>query len=169
MSPRTAALSRIALSLTVLGGCGGSGQMPYNGPKTPPDTRNQVTITQGVWGNVWFWQGNFMPGPGPPSGTITAVERDVLMYEPTKISSCERSPEDGSIIDIDSKLVATTRSNATGFYQLSLPPGSYSVFVKEGSAYMVLIGSSDDFLSQVTVTQGHVTKAQLDIKYEAYE
>ncbi len=56
----------------------------------PPDNAYKVSIKQGVWGNVWFWEGNFMPGDGNTSGKITPVVREIYIYEATKFNEVER-------------------------------------------------------------------------------
>jgi len=154
-------LSLLAVSLSTLAGCGGGGAN-YPGTQFPPDTRSQVTISQGIWGNVWFWEGDFMPRPEsePSHGTVTPVVREVFVYEPTGVMPWTGG---GSDIAVNTKLVAKTASNSTGFFQTSVPPGKYSVFVKEGQR---LIGSSDG-LNIVTVVPGAVSKIQLDILHNA--
>jgi hypothetical protein len=152
-------LCLIAISLVALSGCaGGDISMPH-------DTQGQVTITQGLWGNVWFWEGNFMPGTSA-DGSVKPVVREVLIYEPTKMEPGTPGPLFNSI---STKLIATTTSNASGFFQISLPPGDYSVFVKEGSQYYAGGGDGEGYLMRRTVAPGAVTKVQVDITYKAYE
>ena len=56
----------------------------------PPDNSYKVTISQGVWGNVWFWEGNFMPTTDNSSnGKITPVIREIYVYEATRFDSVE--------------------------------------------------------------------------------
>ncbi|MDZ7765838.1 MAG: hypothetical protein U5K00_15710 [Melioribacteraceae bacterium] len=42
-----------------------------------------MTISEGVWGNVWFWEGDFMPGS--PDGTITPVIRGFTFIKLPKV------------------------------------------------------------------------------------
>ena len=143
--------------LSVLAGC------EKGGSKLPPDTRNQVTISQGVWGNVWFWEGNFQPTE--PTGTVTAAERQVLIYEATQGDSVSFAGG-GFYREIRTKLIGTTSSNKTGFFQLALPPGEYSAFVKEDSLYWQGTGNSIG-IGGFTVLSGSITKVQIDINYHA--
>ncbi|XOV92170.1 MAG: hypothetical protein ACFHWX_18415 [Bacteroidota bacterium] len=41
----------------------------------PKRNGDMVTIEQGIWGDIWFWEGDFMPIC--PSGTISPVERTI--------------------------------------------------------------------------------------------
>jgi hypothetical protein len=164
MSGRNLLLLLVLMSLAVLSGC--SGGAPGRLAPTPPSTQGQVAITEGVWGNVWLWEGDSMPGTSGNGITITPVVREVLIYEPTNMSSCVPGPP-GFIREITTKLVATTTSNATGFFQVSLPPGTYSVFVKEGSLYVWTGPDGNGILHPVTVVPGSVTKTQLDIRRDS--
>lgn len=133
------------------------------GIKFPPDTSKQVTITQGVWGNVWFWKGNFQPWN--PTGTVIAVERQVLIYKPTPFDSVTMA-DMVFYRTIRTKLIAATASNRTGFFQQELPPGNYSVFVKEDSLFWMGVGNSIG-IGGFTVWPDSVTKIQININYAA--
>ena len=134
------------------------------GNSIPPDTFKQVTITQGIWGNVWFWEGNFMPGS--ENGTITPVEREIQVYEATRHDSVTFAG--GSFYrDILTRLVATTRSNRSGFYEVALPPGKYSLFVIEDSLYYANPSDSASHIQPGTVTENQITKVQINIDYRA--
>lgn len=135
------------------------------GVPTPPDTSSQITITQGVWGNVWFWSGNFMPGSA--TGTITPVRREIFVYEATRWDSVERDVSGRFYRAIHSKLIAHTESNSTGFFQVSLPSGKYSFFVLEDSRYYASEGDSVGDYSSATVLPKTVVKRQIDITYSA--
>jgi hypothetical protein len=132
----------------------------------PPDTKVQVTITQGVWGNVWFWSGNFMPMS--ESGTVTPVVRQLFIYEPTPYDSVIHAKRLGGFYrTINSKLVTTASSNSTGFFQVSLPPGNYSIFVKEDSLYWMGMSDAMGIIGGFKVSHSAITKMQVDINYEA--
>ena len=92
------------------------------GPGRPKDTADQITITQGLWGDVWFWEGDFMPSAsGDQSGKVTPVERDVWIFDATRNDSVVGAG--GAFYrQILTTLRAKTRSNRTGFFQVALPP-----------------------------------------------
>lgn len=128
----------------------------------PPDTSNQVTIEQGIWGNVWFWEGDFQP---VGFGKITPVVRTVCVYELTPLDSgvIGSRPFYSQIL---TQLIASTQSNSTGFYQVTLPEGEYSVFVKEDSLYYAN-PTDGQFINPVEVVRDSVTKVQIDVMYKA--
>ena len=153
--------SALLLALVVSGCNEPAGRRPYR--EFPPDTRSQATIQQGVWGNVWFWEGDFMP---PGWGTITPVSRTVYAYELTSYDQVEQVGYSPFYWSIRSRLVGSTTSNSTGFFQMVLAPGRYSFFVREGSQFYAN-GDDGKYIMPATVETGLLTKVQIDITYKA--
>lgn len=137
------------------------------GRKLPPDNHERVTIKQGIWGNVWLWQGDFMPSTETElRGSITAVSREVRIYEPTSMQ--ETVPSIGTrFTRINSRLVGTVESQGNGFFQVSLPPGQYSLFVREDSTFYANWFNGQGYVLPVTVAKDSVTKFQVDLTYGA--
>jgi hypothetical protein len=150
-------LSAISLS------CGDMATVPIQ-PEMPGD---QVTITQGIWGKVTFWDGDFMPTiPQNSPGSITPVEREVWIFRATRYDSVE-SLGGGFYKQILTQLVLKTRSNDRGFYQAALQPGKYSVFVREG---LLFYGNGTDSAGHIVsgVVKGNaLTEVPVAITYKA--
>jgi len=105
-----------------------------------------------------------MPMSG--DGTITPVQRQIFVYDATPLDSVV--PAGGGFYrEILTRLVAQTISNRSGFFQVSLPPGKYSLFVLEDSLYYANLSDAAGHLEPGTVLKGQVTKVQLDIIYRA--
>ena len=135
----------------------------------PPDNSYKVTISQGVWGNVWFWEGNFMPSPdNSSSGTITPLIREIFIYKATRLDSVERDTVSPVFIrSIYSQFIAKVNSDKDGFFQIALPVGKYSFFVKEDSLFFANEGDGDGYLMTAKVSENKVTKRQININYKA--
>lgn len=132
----------------------------------PPDNSKKVTITEGVWGNVWFWEGNFMPVS--PDGKITPVVREIYIHEATPHASVIRdSIRYPFIKTINSKYITKTVSDKDGFFQITLLPGKYSFFVKEDSLFFANITDRDGHLMSAEVDTNQIVKRQIDIDYRA--
>ncbi|MBX2991451.1 MAG: hypothetical protein KF749_09795 [Bacteroidetes bacterium] len=131
----------------------------------PPDSQTLPTITQGVWGIVYFWKGDFMPG-GPPRGTITPVSREIYVYEATR---SDQVVSEGIVFyqRINTRFVTKTKSNRSGFYQVALPPGKYSFFVKEGSLFYANYWDGEGHILPGAVYADSLTNVRIDITYEA--
>lgn len=166
-------LMRLFLLLAIFftfAGCGSNSSGLQGSSSSLPTNESNVTITQGIWGNVWFWKGNFMPtaaGSESIHGTITPAIREIYIDRVTTIE--EITPYSSGIFYsyIPSELVATTSSDQTGFYQVALTPGTYSVFIKEGPAFYANRFDSQGRVNTVVVLSGTMTKLQLDINYQA--
>lgn len=135
----------------------------------PPDNADKVTINQGVWGNVWFWEGDFMPSTdNSSSGRITPVIREIYIHEATRFDSVEMdTSRSGFIKTISTKFVAKVISDRDGFFQIELDPGKYSFFVKEDSLYLASESDSEGHLVAAEFDLGKVVKRQININYNA--
>ena len=130
----------------------------------PENTDDQVTISQGVWGNVWFWQGDFQPIC--PHGKVFPVEREIHIYEATPADSVEYSTPRPFISNVKTKLIKIVKSNSTGFFEVTLDSGAYSFFVKEDSL-LYANGGDNNFLQPGYVATNSKSKIQIDINYKA--
>jgi len=130
---------------------------------------DHVTIHEGVWGNVLFWEGDFMPGSGP-GGMVTPVVREIHFFEAAFPEDVDRvDPYDYFYYEIFTPLVAVTISDPCGFFEVDLPPGTYSAFVKEGDLYYGARIASDGTFMKVTVPEvGGPVYYRIDMDYLAY-
>jgi hypothetical protein len=132
----------------------------------PPENRELVSIQQGLWGNVWLWEGDFMPMGW---GNITPVSRTIYFYQLTPYDSVE--PPTGTWFKkIKTVLIDSTVSGSNGFFQIKLAPNEYSVFVKEDTAYYAnwfTIRGGNWYILPVPVKKDSVTKFQIDLTYKA--
>lgn len=135
----------------------------------PPDNSYKVTITEGVWGNVWFWEGNFMPSiDNSSNGIIIPVIREIYVYEATRFDSVEIDSNNSVFIrSIYSNFITKVNSDDGGFFQIALPVGKYSFFVKEDSLFFANEGDNDGYLMSAEVNANKVTKRQINIDYKA--
>lgn len=154
-----------ACSLVILGAvAAAAGPSPAPGP---PE--------QGICGVVRWLSGNHMPTsvsddgkpepPGPNPPVDKPVEREVLVYKRCPIA---KANGDGPFYrSIDVPLVATTKSGADGKFCVALPPGNYSLFVREGQKGLYANGTTDQHVYPVSVEAGKVTTLVFQIDYEA--
>jgi hypothetical protein len=132
----------------------------------PPRSNEKVTIDQGLWGDVWFWEGDFMPDK---FGTICQVKREIYIFELTMMNGAVKvKPYSSFYSSINSKLVTITESDITGFFQVELEPGLYSLFVLEGKYYYSNLFDGYGAIFPIKVESGKVAEVRFDITYDAY-
>ena len=129
----------------------------------PPRNGDKVTITQGIWGDVWFWEGDFMPPC--PTGTVTAVARELRIHELTEIDEVEPAGYSTFYTAVHTDLVATTWSDTTGFFEVELEPGWYSLFAVEDTFYYASRFGGAGRICPVGVMEGEVSETLFDINY----
>lgn len=152
--------------LLLLASCDGILDLGCGGDR-PSSQFHRVSITEGVAGQVWFWRGDFMPGC--PSGTIRGVKRTVFVYELThRDETASAGPGEGAFVTaIATAVVDSVQSDSRGFFELRLPPGRYSLFVREGERFYANGWDGPGYVQPVEVQRGSVTPVQLDLTYEA--
>ena len=127
----------------------------------------KITITEGIYGRVKVRYGDWMPGS--TNGGEKPLTCEVRAYEYFTLDDiggyrhADYSPE-----QISKTLVASTNSDSKGRYQLSLPPGQYSVVLMDGD--MCQITSVDDKggICPVTVTADKTTECNLILDCAVY-
>ena len=123
-----------------------------------------ITIEQGIVGRVWFWEGDFQP---ESRGTIIPVQRDVLAHTITHFDSVDRVGVSAFYNSIGTTLVSEVRSNDSGFFQIPLLPGEYSIFVLEDTLFYANVFNGQGFIYPVSVFNDSVTQIDFNITYKA--
>jgi hypothetical protein len=110
----------------------------------PPDQSSRVSIAGGAWGRVWLWG----PEPTPSANEcelqqeIAPVSRTLLFFEPINpddaVGASLSDPEGGVFgvyyDEVLSNVVDSVTSDDTGFFEVSLDPGQYSLLIRAGDA-----------------------------------
>ncbi|WP_152425094.1 carboxypeptidase-like regulatory domain-containing protein [Nafulsella turpanensis] len=126
---------------------------------------------QGLAGQVRWLEGNFMPtiseNPEEEQNKKQGkpVQRVLHIYELTTMD--EATSEGTFFHDIESKLVQTVETNKKGEFVVGLPPGRYSVFVKEEQGLFANSFDGEGNINPVTVKEGEITRIEIDINYAA--
>lgn len=134
------------------------------------EQRARVTIPQGLWGTVCLFEGDFMPGPpeAPARGRTLAVSRTIYVHALTHQSQVvPPAGADGRSSMLHSAVltprVDSTQSDERGFFQVRLPPGRYSLFVRERGQHYVNLFDGQGNVFPVTVDSGRVTYVRVDL------
>ena len=130
----------------------------------------KVTVDDGIWGTIAFMQGNCMPmiGPSPTSYCITCpVKRTVRFYGYTLRSQAVPFQNSLSFFEsFSTPLIAEVETDADGFFQLQLAPGTYSVVTLEDGKLYASGMDGQGGLNPVKYDSG-LLKVNLTMTYKA--
>lgn len=133
----------------------------------PVETK--ITVSQGVYGTVHFTQGNCMPagGSGATDCRTCPVKRKVQIYNYTLLSDAVRAVNSTVFFErLRTTLIAETESDANGFFQVTLQPGTYTMVVVENGKLYANAGDGQGGINPFTVGAG-IKNVDLSITYKA--
>ena len=125
-------------------------------------------LPQGLRGMVIFKSGNLMPGPDldPNAAAGRPVVREVIIFPLTKLD--EAFTKEPPFYDsLATEPIATAQSDSTGCFQVRLPAGHYSVFVREKNRFYANGFDGNGYIFPVDVEEDEVTDITFNIDYEA--
>lgn len=127
----------------------------------------KITITQGISGTLIITEGNCMPVIGPISTCKSyPVKRRISIYEYTETKNATGTMP--AYDAINATLVAETDTDVDGFFQVSLVPGKYSVFMREKGKFYANRFDGTGGINPVDVENDHVNIAHQTIDYASY-
>jgi len=121
---------------------------------------------EGIQGEVFWLSGNQMPGPGKVSSPQQGVVREIYIYEVTRLQDTEQAA-DGFFSIVKTPLVTKTTSDPDGSFHVKLPPGEYSLFVKEAKGLFANLVNNDGKINSVLVKPKKYSYITIAIDYEA--
>jgi hypothetical protein len=126
-------------------------------------------VVPNLCGQVWWVAGNQMPRVGAePSATNgkKPVQREVYIYELTTQKQTV-SNDLGLYSNISTKLLRRVKTDAHGYFCVSLPAGNYSIFTKEPQG--LFANNFDDVMNinPVIIEKGKKQDIQIVINYNA--
>jgi hypothetical protein len=120
---------------------------------------------------VWFWKGNFDPSYGCGWGKVRPVERLILIHDiafwPDDVAISHSPVREGFFTDVHTPAVDSVCSDSEGFFEIALPAGKYSLFVREGSLSHARNWAPNRAIGLVEVPEAGVHRVQIDITYKA--
>ncbi len=128
-------------------------------------TFGQKKLKQGIEGKVFWVEGNQMPGPDKVASPEMGVEREILVYEATRMADVKM--EGMFFTEISTKMVAQLASRPDGSFKMRLPPGQYSVFVREPNGLYANLFDSNNLINPVIVKPKAFTWLTIAIDYKA--
>jgi hypothetical protein len=130
------------------------------------DEREKVTVDEGVFGLVLYWQGDFRGICA--QGRITKVATRLHFYEPTQQNQTTILSLEGFYSEINTPRIGTTNSDEDGFFEIELEPGTYSVFAEDTDEGIFYSFGLDDsgIINPVTVHADSVSAFQFNFVFD---
>ena len=126
--------------------------------------KEKIGITEGIWGTLVKTEENCLPPVDANSACDQyPVIREIAIYEYTTVDKTKYSGN--AFSEISTKLIATTTCDEEGFFELALPPGRYSVFVKENGYLYANRFDGKAGIAPVTVESSVVSEFNLNLLY----
>jgi hypothetical protein len=120
---------------------------------------------QGICGKVFWQSGNQMPAPGSNNASQQGVVREIFIYKITGPKDVEQN--DIFYSNIKTEFVKKAFSDTEGSFKIKLPPGEYSVFVKEPQGFFANLFDKDNKINPVIVKPKQYSRVIINIDYEA--
>jgi|GEM_PF-309869 len=129
--------------------------------------REIPSSSSGIKGRVLWLEGNHMPAIGRRSGITRPVERELLVYKAIPVQKAKASDQPGFYDSVEGAPVASVRSDKEGNYSVILPPGRYSIFIKENGKLWAPMQDGEGILQPVLVSPDSFSSYDLSINYMA--
>lgn len=120
---------------------------------------------QGIRGQVFFIDGNQLPDPSKASNPGAGIRREIEVYEPTYLADVQEV--NGYFTSLTTKMIMTAASDRTGAFKIYLPPGNYSVFVKEPGGLYANLFDQQNQINPVVVKARKFTWVTITVDSEA--
>ena len=124
-------------------------------------------ISTGVSGYVREATGNQMPDPSRPLPEPAPLKAMVYIYELTPASQTERIGSSSIFRRVNTRLVDSVNSDSKGYYQVDLPAGIYSMFIKRDEGLFASISDDKNNINPFTVENGKVTRLDVVVNNKA--
>jgi len=126
-------------------------------------TAQQSAIEQGISGYILLEKGNRMPAPDKPTSTPQGLKTMVFIHPVTEVNQLTRLATPGLYQSLNTPAVASTTTDSTGFFAVSLPAGKYSIFVKYAEGVYANWFNEKNQVSPVEVLEHKVTTVKLTV------
>jgi hypothetical protein len=120
---------------------------------------------QGICGKVVWVSGNQMPGVNKKP-EARPIQREIHIYEPVDASSLELA--NGLYKEIKGTLVKVISTEKDGTFRAALPPGEYSLFVKEPDGFFANQFDSRSRVNVISVNRRKFTNMLIRVNYKAF-
>jgi hypothetical protein len=141
--------------------------LPEKGPKAPSGLCEKKPAP-GVHGTIRFFSGNQMPSPEGKPKTGNGVRREIGIFQVLKLDQTVAGKNPGFYSSIKGRRIRKAWSNARGCFAFHLPPGQYSMLVREKGAWYANSFGPNNEINPIEVRSGESTSVEFSINYAAF-
>lgn len=123
------------------------------------------SFKQGIEGKLIWVEGNQMPGPKRQPVEQKGVSREVYVYP--VLTMADVKMEGVFVSEVNKPVYKKLQSDSSGKFIINLPPGVYSILIKEDAGLFVNSFDVKQQLNPITVNSGQVTRVEIIINYNA--
>ncbi len=128
-----------------------------------PKLNKNIPQDQGISGIVLEAKGNRMPMKGVNLQPLKGIKCTVLIYDSTHFSQTTKSAISGLYTLINTKLVASVETDSNGKFNISLPVGKYSLFIKQGENFYANLFDQNNNIALFEVLVENFTEVKLTL------
>lgn len=129
-----------------------------------PDYAAGVTISEGVWGAVLRRRGHGTPEAEEAAPLDVGVRAWALLQDAGLERADDRPDVPGVYRQPGEPVLAETRTDPDGFYEMTLPAGQYSVLVQDLGDWFCDRPAADG-VCRVDVVAGATTRNDVNVDY----
>ncbi|MDE3236688.1 MAG: carboxypeptidase regulatory-like domain-containing protein [Bacteroidota bacterium] len=130
-------------------------------------TKRNFEQKQGIEGFVYRISGNRMPAPNAPAVPPAGFTTTVYIYALTNLNNVTRIGQTPFYQSIATALITTTQSDSTGHFNIQLPEGKYSLFIKLKDQFYSNLYDTENNIAPVEVKKGMMSKIILKADADA--
>jgi len=125
-------------------------------------------IKEGIRGKIIMQMGNQMPSPGSPPKISNGVARTIGIFALTRLEDTEAGQKIGFYKKIKTKRIAQIKSRKDGCFAIKLPPGRYSLFVREKGEWYANSFGGEGEIFEIVIKSNEITETEFRINHSAY-
>ncbi|HMH32319.1 MAG TPA: hypothetical protein VK543_04770 [Puia sp.] len=136
-------------------------------PLITVSSNEQGAKGQGIEGYVYRISGNQMPSPDIKPSPLKGVRTTLYVYGLTNLSQVIKHDQGPFYESVQTKLIRKVETDSTGYFNVQLPVGRYSLFAKKGTLFFANWFDGNNNIAPVEVVAKKITKVVFKIDYDA--
>jgi hypothetical protein len=108
-----------------------------------------------------------MPSPDVKPPAPKGIKTTVFVYELTNLNQVTRQNSEPFYQSVHTRFITSVETDSSGFFQVELKPGNYSLFTKRENMYYANEFDGSNNIQPVEIFPGKLTKKDIRISDKA--